>query len=163
MGTAVIPKPLQQIVRSDLEALVGLARECKTLEFKAELPQKSGSELVPFIAGVSSLANTAGGDFVLGVVARDGVATAIPGVAVPNLDAEKLRLEQALANGVEPRLPRIDVEAVACGDGQYVLIVRVPRSWVGPHRVKANNQFYGRNSGGKYPLVVGELRNAFVL
>ena len=163
MGTAVIPKALQQIVRSDLEALVGLARESKTLEFKAELPQKGGSELVPFIAGVSSLANTAGGDFVLGVVARDGVATAIPGVAVPNLDAEKLRLEQALANGVEPRLPRIDVEAVACGDGQYVLVVRVPRSWVGPHRVKANNQFYGRNSGGKYPLDVGELRNAFAL
>jgi hypothetical protein len=100
----MIPKPLKDIRLQDLEALVGVARESKTLEFKAEVPRKSDSDLVPFIAGVSSLANTAGGDFVLGVVAHEGVATAVPGVAVPNLDAEKLRLEQALANGLEPRL-----------------------------------------------------------
>jgi hypothetical protein len=159
----MIPKPLKDIRLTDLESLVGLARESKTLEFKAELPRKAESELVPFIAGVSSLANTAGGDFVLGVVARDGVAAAVPGIAVSNLDAEKLRLEQALANGLEPRLPRIDIEAVDCGAGQYTVVVRVPRSWVGPHRVKANNCFYGRNSGGRYPLDVGELRTAFVL
>ena len=159
----MIPRPLKEIRLVDLESLVGVARERKTLEFKAELPRKGESELVPFIAGVSSLANTAGGDFVLGVVARDGVAAAVPGIAVPNRDAEKLRLEQALANGLEPRLPRIDIEAVDCGAGQSVVVVRVPRSWVGPHRVKANNCFYGRNSGGRYPLDVGELRTAFVL
>ena len=101
----MIPRPLKDIRMPDLESLVGVARESKTLEFKAELPRKAESELVPFIAGVSSLANTAGGDFVLGVVARDGVVAAVPGIAVSNLDAEKLRLEQALANGLEPRLP----------------------------------------------------------
>jgi hypothetical protein len=159
----MIPKPLKDIRLTELESLIGVARESKTLEFKAELPRKADSELVPFIAGVSSLANTAGGDFVLGVYAREGVAAGVPGIAIPSLDAEKLRLEQALANGLEPRLPRVDIEAVDCGGGQYVLVVRVPRSWVGPHRVKANNCFYGRNSGGRYPLDVGELRTAFVL
>jgi hypothetical protein len=159
----MIPKPLKEIRLPELESLIGIARESKTLEFKAEMPRKADSELVPFIAGVSSLANTAGGDFVLGVYAREGVAAGVPGIAIPNLDAEKLRLEQALANGLEPRLPRVDIEAVDCGGGQYVLVVRVPRSWVGPHRVKANNCFYGRNSGGRYPLDVGELRTAFVL
>jgi len=159
----MIPKPLKDIRLTELQSLIGIARESKTLEFKAELPRKPDSELVPFIAGVSSLANTAGGDFVLGVYAREGVAAGVPGIAISNLDAEKLRLEQALANGLEPRLPRVDIEAVDCGCGQYVLVVRVPRSWVGPHRVKANNCFYGRNSGGRYPLDVGELRTAFVL
>jgi len=159
----MIPKPLKEIRQADLESLIRIARESKTLEFKAELPHKAESDLVPFIAGVSSLANTAGGDFVVGVVARDGVAAAVPGMAIPNLDREKLRLEQALANGLEPRLPRIDIEAVDCGCGQYVLVVRVPRSWVGPHRVKANNCFYGRNSAGRYPLDVGEIRSAFLL
>ncbi|MDR3488997.1 MAG: ATP-binding protein [Bradyrhizobium sp.] len=159
----MIPKPLKDIRLTELESLIGIARESKTLEFKAELPRKADSELVPFIAGVSSLANTAGGDFVLGVYAREGVAAGVPGIAIPNLDAEKLRLEQALANGLEPRLPRVDIEALDCGGGQYVLVIRVPRSWVGPHRVKANNCFYGRNSGGRYPLDVGELRTAFVL
>jgi hypothetical protein len=159
----MIPKPLKDIRSAELDALIGIARESKMLEFKAELPRKADSELVPFIAGVSSLANTMGGDFVIGVVAIDGVAAGVPGIAIPNLDAEKLRLEQALANGLEPRLPRIDIEAVDCGGGKYVLVVRVPRSWVGPHRVKANSCFYGRNSGGRYPLDVGELRTAFVL
>jgi hypothetical protein len=41
--------------------------------------------------------------------------------------------------------------------------VRVPRSWIAPHRVKKNDKFYGRNSAGKYPLDVGELRVAFTL
>lgn len=158
----MIPKPLKDIRFSDLEALIGVGRESKMLEFKSELPRKANSNSVPFVAGVSSLANTAGGDFVLGVVAHDGVATAVPGITMSNVDAEKLRLEQALANGLEPRLPRIDIEAIDGGAGQYVVVIRVPRSWVGPHRVRANNCFYGRNSAGRYPLDVGELRTAFV-
>lgn len=159
----MIPKPVHEIKLADLEALVGVARESKTLEFKLEMPGKAESELVPLLAGISSLANAAGGDFVLGVAARDGLAEAVPGIAIANLDAEKLRLEQLLANGLEPRLPRIDIEPVECTAGCYTLVVRVPRSWVGPHRVKANNRFYGRSSGGRYPLDVGELRTAFVL
>lgn len=159
----MIPKPIQEITRADLQDLVGIARESRTLEFKLEMPGRAESESAPFLAGVSSLANTAGGDFVLGVAAQDGLAESILGISVANLDAEKLRLEQLLANGLEPRLPRIDIEAVQCTSNQYVFVLRVPRSWVGPHRVKANNRFYGRNSGGKYPLDVGELRTAFVL
>jgi len=135
----MIPKPISEIRLADLEGLIGIARESKTLEFKAEMPRKAESELVPFIAGVSSLANTAGGDFVLSVVAREGVAVAVPGFAIASLDAEKLRLEQALANGLEPRLPHIDIASIECAAGNYVLVVRVPRSWVGPHRVKANS------------------------
>jgi transposase len=41
--------------------------------------------------------------FVLGIVDSDGVAVGIPGIALANLDAEKLRLEQVLANGLGPR------------------------------------------------------------
>lgn len=37
------------------------------------------------------------------------------------------------------------------------------QSWVAPHRVRRNNQFYGRNSAGRYALDVGELRTAFTL
>lgn len=118
-----------------MASIVGLARESKTLEFKAELPRKADSDadsdLVPFIAGVSSLANTAGGDFVVGVAAKDGTVVAVLGITVPNVDAEKLRLEQALANGLEPRLLRIDIEAINCGADQYVLVIWVPRSWGG--------------------------------
>jgi hypothetical protein len=45
-----------------------------------------------------------------------------------------------------------------------VLIVRVPRSWAGPHMVtyQQHSRFYSRHAGGKYPLDVFELRQAFL-
>ena len=42
--------------------------------------------------------------------------------------------------------------------------MRVPRSWALPHMVtfKGQSRFYSRNSAGKYPLDVRELRAAFI-
>lgn len=159
----MIPKPIQQIVLADLQAMVGVVRESKTIEFKSEMPGRRDSDTVPFLAGISSLANTVGGDFILGVVANDGLAESVPGMELSSLDAEQQRLEQLLASGVEPRLPRVDIHPVECGEGRFVLVIRVPHSWIGPHRVKQNERFYGRNSSGRYPLDVGELRLAFGL
>jgi hypothetical protein len=99
----------------------------------------------------------------IGVEAAQGVSTAIPGIPLTNPDAEKLRLEQILASQLDPRLPRVDIETIDCGSGRHVLAIRVARSWIAPHRVLANDKFYGRNSGGNYELDVGELRSAFVL
>jgi len=138
-------------------------RESKTIEYKREMPARRNEEIVKFLAAVSSLANTAGGDLLIGIEARGGLAHSIPGVVFQDPDAEKLRLEQLLANNIEPRLPRVEIEAVTCAEGRYVLIVRSHQSWIGPHRVTMNDKFYGRNSAGKYPLDVSELRSAFVL
>lgn len=159
----MIPKSIDNIQIGDIANLIGVARESKTLEFKADMPTKRDGEIVSFLAGISALANTVGGDFLLGVEAADGVAVSAPGIAIVNVDAEKLRLEQILANGLEPRLPRFHIVPVQCSADRYVFVLRVPRSWIGPHRVKVNNQFYGRNSAGRYPLDVSELRSAFVL
>jgi Putative DNA-binding domain len=159
----MIEKPIEKIGLSDLTALIGHVRESKTIEFKRAMPGGKDSD-VEFLAGVSALANTAGGDFVIGITTtKDGVADSVVGVRPPNLDAEKLRLEQLLASCVEPRLPRVDIHPVACSDGAHVLVVRAAHSWVGPHRVTKNNKFYARNSAGKYALDVGELRTAFSL
>jgi hypothetical protein len=159
----VIQKSLYEITLADLSALVGNVREGKSIEFKSVLPDKSDKEIVSFVGGVSALANTVGGDFIIGVSANsDGIATAINGVKVDSVDTEKLPLDQLLANWLEPRLPRVDIHPVACGEGRYVLLIRVSRSWVGPHRLTKDNKFYGRNSAGKYPLDVSELRTAFV-
>jgi hypothetical protein len=142
---------------------VGIARESKTLEFKREMPAKKADEVIKFLAAVSSLANSGGGDLVIGIEARAGLATAIPGVAFPDVDAEKLRLSQLLANALEPRLPRIDIEAIETSGNRHVLVIRTQQSWLAPHRVRVNDKFYDRNSAGKYPLDVSELRTAFVL
>jgi hypothetical protein len=159
----MIPKPLNQVNVDDLTALVGNVRESKTIEFKREMPARTQEEKVKFLSAVSSLANTSGGDLIIGMEAVDGLAQSISGVEISNLDGEKLRLEQLLAFCIEPRLPRCDIVAVDRDNNRHVIIVRVARSWIGPHRVTLNDKFYGRNSAGKYPLDVSELRTAFVL
>jgi predicted HTH transcriptional regulator len=163
-GQTMIPKAIHDIGLDDLRALIeGGVAEGKTIEYKREMPSGADSGTVPFLASVSSFANTSGGDFLIGVETDEGLPKAFPGVEAASVDKEKLRLEQILANGLEPRLPRVDIHPVQVGDGRHVLVVRAPRSWVAPHRVRKNDKFYGRNSAGKYPLDVGELRTAFTL
>jgi hypothetical protein len=127
------------------------------------MPAKTDKEVIQFLAAVSAFANTAGGDLLIGISSADGVACDIPGIPVTGFDGEKLRLEQLLADNIEPRLPPVAFHSVECGSDCHVVVIRIPRSWLAPHRVNKNNVFYGRNSAGKYALDVGELRSAFVL
>ncbi len=160
----MIPKHIRDIAPGDLQALVdNEVREGKTIEYKLELPGNADSQKTKFLASVSSFANTAGGDHIFGVEAKGGLPKGLPGVATADPDADILRLEHILASGLEPRLPRVDIQPVQVAEGQHVFVLRVPKSWVSPHRVRQNGRFYGRNSAGKYELDVGELRTAFTL
>jgi hypothetical protein len=160
----MIPKPIHNIGPDDLQALMDeQVREGKTIEYKLELPGNADSQKARFLASVSSLANTAGGDHLFGVEEAEGLPVDFPGVASADPDAEILRMEQMLAGGLEPRLPRVDIHPVQLANGRYVFVLRVPKSWVSPHRVRQNGRFYGRNSAGRYELDVGELRSAFTL
>lgn len=151
------------LTKDDVEALVGRARESKTLEFKAQLPGNDRQSKVDFLSGITSLANTAGGDFLMGVSASKGIAVGLVPIAVANLDDEMLRLENILRDSVEPRLPPVQMAAIDCGSATYVFVIRVVRSWVAPHRVMTDNRFYGRNSAGCFPLDVQEVRTSFLL
>ena len=53
---------------------------------------------------VSSFANADGGDLIIGVDEAEGIPTAIPGVVVADVDAEKLSLEETIRRGIEPRI-----------------------------------------------------------
>ena len=158
----MLPVRIENVDVAALEALVehGVA-EGKTIEYKRELPGGADSDKVPFLEAVSAFSNTAGGDLLLGVEEEGGVPVALPGVEIDNVDAQKLRLDQVLRTGLEPRLPRVDIWPVEVAEGRFVVLVRVSRSWVGPHRVQKNRKFCARTSAGKYELDVGELRTAF--
>jgi hypothetical protein len=79
-------------------------------------------------------------------------------------DLELRRLDSIIASGLDPRI-RYAPKIVDCQGGRRVIVIRCERSWSGPHRVvfKGHDKFYGRNSAGKYPLDVAELRTAFTL
>lgn len=161
----MINKKLNEIGSDDLNILVKDAvSEGKTIEYKAELPGSSDTSRKEFLADVSSFANTSGGDLIFGIIAEQGLPKEIRGVEIPNVDAEKLRYEEIIRNGLEPRI-NFSIHAVIVNPQRTVFIFRIDKSWLGPHRVifKGHDKFYARNSAGKYSLDTNELRIAFNL
>jgi hypothetical protein len=144
--------------------LSGPVPEGRTSEYKATLPAGTNEEKVKFLRAVSSLANTAGGDLIIGVNAPKGIPEAIPGLSGVDQDAEKLRLENLMRDGIQERIRLVQLRYVPLAKGTVALILRVPKSFSAPHRVTLGGHahFYARNSAGAYQLDVPELRQAFL-
>lgn len=167
----MIPKTFAEISQADIELLIENAvSESKTLEYKESLPDQSREEKKEFVADVLSLANSGGGDLLFGIQElRDaagrptGIPQAVTGLAAANIDTEILRLESLLRDTCEPRLPSLQIRAIADWPTGPVLLLRIPQSWHAPHRSKLDDRFYSRTNAGKYPLDVTEIRSAFLL
>ena len=160
----MVPGPIEAVDKDALQALIdNQVPEGKTIEYKREIPSTAESKMIPLLATVSSFANTARGDLLIGIEADKGVPTKLLGVKTNNTDEETLRLEQVLRSGIEPRLPLVDIRPIAIGNDKHVWAIRVHNSWTSPHRVIRNSKFYARNSAGRYELDVGELRTSFNL
>ena len=161
--------------RSDIDQLVAdKVAESRTLDYKEKLPGQSDGEKKESLADITSFANASGGDLVFGVAEeRDvqnrptGIPKGITGLGMINVDAEKLRLEAIIRDGIEPRLPGVQIHALNGFPTGSVLIIRIRQSWNPPHMVKGTGagsyRFYSRNSAGKYPLDSTEIRAAFAL
>ena len=145
---------LEQVDETVLQSLItGAVAEGKTIDYKQELPGNSDGDKKEFLADVSSFANTSGGDLVFGMAEEQGVATRIAGITPADLDLEIQRLDSIIASGLEPRI-RYGIKPVSCHGGQKVLVIRVERSWTGPHRVVfywhavGNRRSGARHDGG---------------
>ncbi len=165
----MIAKSVDQITEEDLQALVSNSVvERKTLEYKQALPGNSDRDKKEFLADVSSFANASGGDLIYGIIEdkKTGTPKALEGLCIENIDQEILRLDNIIRTGIQPRLPSVTISPpLALENSKIVLIIRIPKSWISPHRViyDGHDKFYSRSSNGKYPLDVGELRIAFNL
>lgn len=160
----MIPKNIQEITSDDINGLFeNQIPESRTNEYKLELPNMADSKKIPFLAEVSAFANTEGGDLLFGISENNGVPESIPGIELDDLDKEILRLDSVIRSGIEPGLNDFSIKAVSLSNDRYVIVIRVKRSWNGPHKVIKNDKFYRRHSAGKYPLDVAELRDAFTI
>jgi hypothetical protein len=158
----MIQRVFSEIDGAEIKRLIDdSVSESRTTEFKRQLPGSKDEDKREFLSDVSSFANADGGDIVYGIIEKEGAAESVCGIDA-NIDSEMLRLEGILRSGIEPRmkyyLSAIDV------DETRVLLLRVLKSWNKPHRVvyRGHDKFYSRNSAGKYPMDVEELRGAFV-
>lgn len=114
---------------------------------------------------ISSFGNSFGGHLIIGMNAVKGIPRELTGLTNSNSDTEILKLENLVRDGIEPRITGIRMKSIPLDSGSFVILIRIPRSWNPPHRVRANNvnRFYVRNSAGVHEVSVEELRSLFSL
>jgi len=161
----MISKPPNEIRFDDIERLLEIGRsEDRTIEYKLRTPGSQESDkLKLLLKPVCSFANTDGGDLVVGVTEEGGTLKEIVGLDLTDFDQLQLTLEQMIQFGIEPQLRGINFQFVPLPNGRMVLVIRTPKSWTPPHRVKSNGRFYGRSSAGCFELDITQIRQAFLL
>jgi hypothetical protein len=162
----MIPKDIEEREIKYLDRLSKTEQiETKILDFKLVLPGDTRDQRIEFLKDVSSFANAAGGELIIGVEQDKGTGriAKIPGIEIRNIDQEIQRLENILRDGLRPRILSKDILPISWADSKIVLLIRIPQSIMSPHRViyGGHDKFYGRNSNGSYPLDIDELRMAF--
>ena len=152
----ILSKQADQISPADIQELINSeAPESEQIEYKESLPTDDGSPdrwvthgdrigrraKSKILEETVAFANAYGGALVLGVaesVSNPPVAdriTPIPSCA--NL-AERLKL--VFRDGVEPQIPALEAFAVPTANDRGVVIIRVGKSRMAPHRVKQTRE-----------------------
>jgi hypothetical protein len=169
----MIPKPLNEIEWSDIEALRDSGREeDDTIEFKSSF--SGGSDFLAFndkqrndavdgiVKEVIAFLNGRGGDVVIGAKEfknehpKIEVLTPLPNV-VQTVD----RLAQALAAVIEPMQSILSVRAITCPVevGSGIIVVRAPSSLRAPHRSKRLKECYVRRGRESVPMPMDEVQD----
>jgi len=164
-------KSLGHLTSADLANLLeNKVPESRTLDYKRELPGNSDDAKKEFLADVSAMANTMGGMLLYGVdeeTDQSGRGSGVPqqnpcGITIDNEDKLKLRLQDIVRDGLNPRLTNIDVRAFTVKD-KAILALSVPRSLFAPHAIwfQKSGKFFRRNDSGKYQVDPAELRQMY--
>lgn len=158
-------KPIHELELADIQTLIDNGvPEGRMLDYKRDLYGGGDAEKKEFLCDVSALANTVGGHLIIGVDEEDRIPKRMTPVEIKDVDTEQQRFENLLRTAVDPPIRGVEFQPVDAGDGKYILVIEVPRSLSRPHAVnhKGHWRFYGRNSIGKYPYEVDDVRKAIL-
>ncbi|MEP7372344.1 MAG: ATP-binding protein [Chitinophagaceae bacterium] len=144
--------------------LANKVKEGKNIEFKKELNLNSDKDRKEFLADVSSFANADGGDLIFGIGTIDGVASVIEGISVSSTDELVLQLDSIVRTGIDPRLEGFSIETTSFSEGKQIILLKILKSFIGPHRViyKNHDKYYSRGLAGKYQMDHDQLKAAFI-
>ena len=162
----MIHRKWDEICATDIRALRdSKVPESRTIEYKESIAVGTDGEKKEFLADVSSFSNASGGDLLFGIKAEDGIPIEIPGLKIINEDKEKLRLENLIRDGVEPRIPGIQMKVIGGFADGPVLVVRSPQSWSSRRMVMLawRSRLYASNNAGKGQMDLTGIQTAFTV
>lgn len=161
----MIEREIDKITKDDIDALVSARHiEDRQLEYKSQLPGNSDKDKREFLADIAAFANGAGGDILYGVTEEVGIPKLALGLALPDFDAERTRLQNIIREDIQPRLPLVEIKNVEGFSEGVIVVIRVTQSWRAPHMVTfaGSSRFFVRDAGQRHMMDVQELRAAFV-
>lgn len=142
--------------------------EGKTIEYKSELSISTDKGKWEFLADISSFANTKWWDIIYWVNEEEWLISDIVWLDDFNTDTTLQKINHLIQFWIDPRI-NIDVHKIDLNSSKKILLIRINKSLIWPHRViftwhsKTKDQFYKRNTSGKYQLDVNQLREDFTL
>ncbi len=136
--------------------------ESRYIEYKQDIGSGDSAK-GKYLKGITGMCNADGGDFILGIAAKDGLPKEISGIKEES-DDYILKLEGWIKGQIDPQLApsRYQIKSIDADKGT-VIITRVGSSHVKPHRVKTNKEYYKRGSAGTSPMDAMELRQEILL
>jgi hypothetical protein len=173
-------KPLSDWEWLDIQTLISNeVEESQYFEFKEALPSRDGST-DPWQSGrprvsdyardtiaeeMAAFANAYGGVLIIGIAESDdnpARASAL-GLLIRDCVNCAARLEPAIRSRFDPPIQGFDLRALPSpdGNGEGVLVLRVPASSLAPHGVGRPPECYVRRGAVKEPATMRDLQNIF--
>lgn len=132
-----------------------------------EIQDKSekNKKKIEFRNDICSFANAEGGFLIYGVKEKQGIATEIIGVDIPNNNTDKFELDRRNdLLPIDPRIPNLQFNCIELLTGKYVVIIYVRHDSFAPYthiENQANYKFFKRAGNEKITMTYTELRNMF--
>jgi len=173
-----IRKPIAEITRNDLDEVVrDQWLEDELLEFKKTLSAKNGdpdkwivdqsqigdSAKRHVLAEVVAMANSYGGDVILGIdetQEKPPRASAI--TPLPKCVDLAHRLEMSARDLIKPEIPMLTMRGIPTDGESGLVIIRAPRSRLAPHRLEMKGiekECYKRVSDRTEPMTMREIQD----
>jgi len=159
-------RPFDAITVEDIQSLIdNQITESRHLDYKRELPESNYTEKKEFLADVSAMANSGGGDLIFGIEQNDEEPKyQLKGIKSSDIDKEKKRIESLLRDGIDPCIVHYQLKEMTIDDHKIIYLLRIHRSINAPHLVTlgGNKFFFIRNSSGRHKICVTDSRSSFL-
>ncbi len=153
-------RSLHDLSFSDFQLLIdNQVPEGPHLEYKETAYSGKASDIREMLRDVTALANAEGGYLVMGI-REDHANRAAAFSPIDDPKAKAQAITQACLDGIQERIPGLEVVSYESGFNQGIIVIRIPSSEQRPHMVARdhNTDFICRYGTDKRAMTLGEIR-----